>query len=256
MNDNIEITKLIDDYYSWFRRGVITKPASNGWTEIETPMLDRHNDCLSIYVKISDGNIEITDGGYILNDLDMSGFDIKTAKRKELIQQVANGFGVKVEDGEIKTMANASNFAVRKHMILQSMISINDLFYLSSPTAVSAFFDDVYSWLNQNNVRTVDNFQLTGKSGFIHHFDFIIPRSSKQSERIVDVINTPNKQNIQNTIFKWLDTKDSRRKGFSLFAILNDSGINKTSVIDPLVSYGIRAIPWSKISDYQDMLVA
>lgn len=256
MADVIEIKKLIDGYYSWLHECSSIKEAKNDWFEVDTPMLDRHNDFLSIYIRKNGEEIELSDGGYIISDLDISGFDVSTSRRKDLIQQIARGFGVRVENGEIKTSATISDFNIKKHMLLQAMLSVNDLFYLISPAAISVFIDEVFKWFSLNNIRMVDNCQFTGKSGFVHHFDCVIPKSEKQPERIIDMINTPNKQNIQNTIFKWLDTKDNRHKDTTLCAILNDTNIKKTSVVEPLTSYGIKAVAWSKIGEFQSYFAA
>ena len=78
MTDDVDIRKLIDGYYSWLHENASVKKAKDDWFEIETPMLDRHNDFLSIYIRKSENEIELTDGGYILNDLDMCGFDVST----------------------------------------------------------------------------------------------------------------------------------------------------------------------------------
>ncbi len=256
MTDDVVIKKLIDGYYSWLHEQTSVKIAKDDWFEVETPMLDRHNDFLSIYIRKRENEIELTDGGYILDDLEISGFEISTSKRRDLIQQMAAGFGVRIEDGEIRISATVSDFNVKKHMLIQAMLSINDLFYLSSPSVISVFIDEVFNWFNLKNIRMVDNCQFTGKSGFVHHFDCVIPKSANQSERFIDVINMPNKQNIQNTIFKWLDTKDNRHKNTVLCAVLNDVNINKSSVVEPLTSYGIKALPWSRIDEFLNYLAA
>ena len=256
MADIDEIKKLIEGYYSWLQECASVKEVKDDWFEVETPMLDRHNDFLSIYIRKQKDEIELTDRGYIIDDLEISGFDISTPKRRDLIQQIASGFGMKIENGEIRTSAITSNFNIKKHLLIQAMLSINDLFYMSSSSVLTVFLDDVFNWFNGHNIRMVDNCQFTGKSGFVHHFDFVIPKSIKQPERIIDVLNTPSKQNIQTTIFKWMDTKDNRHKDTVLCAVLNDANAKKTSVIEPLTSYGIKAVPWSKIDEFQDYLTA
>ena len=39
----------IDEYYNWLRGNASAKQLQNGWTEIGTPFMDRHNDGLVIY---------------------------------------------------------------------------------------------------------------------------------------------------------------------------------------------------------------
>ena len=63
--------------------------------EITTPYLDRHNDCLQIYAgKIGEGFI-LTDDGYVLDDLAQAGVDATSGKRRLLLEETLNGFGVR-----------------------------------------------------------------------------------------------------------------------------------------------------------------
>lgn len=87
----------------------------NDVVEITTPHLDRHNDYLQFYVKKTEDGLLFTDGGYVLDDLEVSGVVFNTPKRTALLQQTLNGFGVQVCDGCLTTKADANNFPVRKN---------------------------------------------------------------------------------------------------------------------------------------------
>lgn len=58
---NANIKELIDNYWDWLKDSTTLKEI-NGWSEITTPYLDRHNDFLQIYAS------EEENGGYILTD--------------------------------------------------------------------------------------------------------------------------------------------------------------------------------------------
>ena len=45
--------------------------------------------------------------------------------------------------------------------------------------------------------------KFTGKSGYDHLFDFVIPASKIKPERILRAINRPNRQNVINLVFSW-----------------------------------------------------
>ena len=73
-----EVQALLDQYWVWLRDKTTLQPIED-WVEITTPYLDRHNDYLQIYVKRRDNGFVITDGGYILDDLEQSGCKIEGA---------------------------------------------------------------------------------------------------------------------------------------------------------------------------------
>ena len=50
MKEN-EIDVLIENYFEWLKDNTSTKLINDTWSEITTPYLDRHNDCLQIYAK-------------------------------------------------------------------------------------------------------------------------------------------------------------------------------------------------------------
>ena len=63
-----EIQKLLDQYLVWLRDKTALRQVE-GWIEITTPYLDRHNDYLQIYVKRQNGGFILTDDGYTIDDL-------------------------------------------------------------------------------------------------------------------------------------------------------------------------------------------
>ncbi len=77
-----EVSKLMDQYWTWLRDKTKLREVS-GHIEITTPYLDRHNDRLQIYAAKSDGHFALTDDGYIIQDLQSSGCELKTKKRQE-----------------------------------------------------------------------------------------------------------------------------------------------------------------------------
>ena len=79
MNIKSETSKLIDDYLFWLKDKTALREVGEKWVEITTPHLDRHNDCLQIYVKKDDKGYLLTDDGYIISDLKMSGFHSSTS---------------------------------------------------------------------------------------------------------------------------------------------------------------------------------
>jgi len=183
-----EIQDLLDQYAKWIRDNTALREV-NGWTEITTPYLDRHNDYLQIYAKKEGNGFLLTDDGYIIDDLQQSGCSLDSKKRRQLLDITLNGFGVRLDRNALIARASASNFAVQKHNLVQAMLAINDLFYLAAPTVASLFLEDVALWLDRSDIRYTPKVKFTGESGYDHVFDFVIPKSRAKPERIVKAIN-------------------------------------------------------------------
>jgi hypothetical protein len=251
-----EIQDLLDRYLVWLKDKTALRQVKDS-IEITTPYLDRHNDYMQIYVKRDNGGYILTDDGYTIGDLQQSGCELESKKRKDLLQLTLNGFGVKIENEAMLVHASTENFSSRKHNLIQAMLSVNDLFYLAAPMVSSLFWEDVMSWLNTNDVRFTPRVKFAGKSGYDHMFDFVIPASRKYPERIVQAINRPIRDTVQSFAFSWIDTKDARPENSMSYALLNDSDHAPASnVLDALKNYGVKPVLWSKREAVKEELVA
>lgn len=241
-----EIRTLLDSYISWLRDKTTLRQV-NDWVEITTPYLDRHNDLLQIYANRSDSGYILTDDGYVIEDLEQSGCRLETPKRQALLKMTLNGFGVQLNEKRLEIRASSDNFALRKHNLLQAMLSVNDLFYLAEPMVATLFFEDVVSWLELNDIRYTPQVKFTGKTGYDHLFDFVIPKSRAKPERIIRAINRPSKDTAQALVFAWIDTREVRPAESVAYALLNDTDRSVSiDVIEALRSYEVDPIPWSK----------
>lgn len=251
-----EIQNLLDKYLVWLKDKTTLRQVQD-WIEITTPYLDRHNDYMQIYVKRDNGGFVISDDGYIIEDLRLSGCEIESKKRKDILHQTLNGFGVKLTGNELTVHASPENFALRKHNLVQAMLAVNDLFYLAVPMVASLFLEDVTVWLDLHDIRYTPRVKFSGKSGYDHLFDFVIPSSKKRPERIVQAINRPNRDTAQAIAFSWIDTKEVRPANSRAYALLNDSeNTPSASVIDALKNYDVRPVLWSKREDVREELAA
>jgi len=137
------------------------------------------------------------------------------------------------------------------------MLAVNDLFYLATPMVSSQFLEDVVAWLDENEIRYTPNVKFTGKSGYDHLFDFVIPKSKKQPERIIQAINRPSRDEAPATAFAWFDTREVRSPQSRAYTILNDSERDiPLTVMDALQSYEVRPIAWSKRDSVVEELTA
>ena len=241
-----DIKKLLDRYYEWLKDKTSVRAVNDTWTEITTPFLDTHNDYMQIYAKKEDGIITLTDDGYVISDLENCGCSFESEKRKKALSFTLNRFGVSCKDGALLVTASEYDFPIRKQDLIQAMLSVSDMFYLSAPSVQSFFIEDVENWLIQNNVPYFSDFKLTGKSGYNHSFDFAIPKTSGKKERIIQAINNPTKENISQLIFKWLDMKEVRKEESSLIVVLNDNGKKiPEQTAKALQNYDTAVISWA-----------
>jgi hypothetical protein len=240
-----EVQSLLDQYWAWLKDRTTLRQIKD-WVEITTPYLDRHNDHIQIYAKRRDGGFVLTDDGYVLQDLEQSGCKIDSAKRQGLLKMTLNGFGVELNNQALEVHASPDNFALRKHNLVQAVLAVNDLFYLASPIVASLFYEDVVAWLDLSEIRYTPKVKFTGKSGYDHLFDFVIPKSRIQPERIVRAISRPNRDTAQAMAFSWIDTKEVRPPESRAYAILIDSEhLISESVLDAIRNYDVRPVLWS-----------
>ena len=251
-----DVQALLDQYWAWLRDKTTLRQVGD-WVEITTPYLDRHNDHLQIYARRRNGSFVLTDDGYTLQDLEQSGCKLDSAKRQGLLRMTLNGFGVQLNDRTLEVHASPDNFALRKHNLVQAMLAVNDLFYLASPVVASLFYEDVVAWLDLSEVRYTPKVKFTGKSGYDHLFDFVVPRSRVQPERLVRAISRPNRDTAQAMAFSWIDTKEVRPLEARAYAFLNDSDhLISESVLDALRNYDVRPVLWTAREQVREELAA
>lgn len=251
-----EVQKLLDDHYRWLRDKTQVRRIED-WIEITTPYLDRHNDYIQIYARKSATGYTLTDDGYTITDLELSGCRLESAKRQSLLKMTLNGFGIALVDNRLEVETSAETFALRKHNLMQAILAVNDLFYLAEPFVLSLFHEDVEAWLNISDVRYTPKPKFTGKSGFEHLFDFVIPKSRSQPERILRAVNHPSRDTAEAIAFAWLDTKDNRAPDSRIYAILNDETRKiGGGVIEALRRYEVVPVPWTEREQVREELAA
>jgi len=199
----------------------------------------------------------LTDDKYIIHDLEASGCALNTEKRQDLIKMTLNGFGVKLNNEALEVHATAENFPVRKHSLIQAMLAVNDLFYLVKPLVDSLFFEDVIAWLDASEIRYTPRVKFPGISGYDQFFDFVIPKSRRQPERILQAITTPTREKAQSFIHAWNDTHPNRAPEAKAYAVMNDIEYPVSGgVIDAFRNYRIQPVPWSSRAEIVTELAA
>src|SRR5258708_2313325 len=252
-----EIEKLLNDYRAWLKDKTTLRELNGSWVEITTPYLDRHNDALQIYARLENGGYVLTDDSYTIHDLEASGCNLNTEKRQDHLKMTLNGFGVRMNKEALEVHASPENFPARKHNLIQAILAVSDLFYLASPVVESLFVEDVIAWLDANDIRYTPKVKFTGISEFDHLFHFVIPKSRKQPERIVQAITRPTRETALSFINAWTDTRQVRPPESKAYAVLNDveqwvSG----NVLDAFRNYQIQPVPWTSRAEVVTELAA
>ncbi len=251
-----DIQRLLDAYHAWLKDKTVLRQIDQ-WVEITTPYLDRHNDYVQIYAKKANGGFILTDDGYTIDDLEQSGCKLESRKRRDLLQMTLNGFGVQMDGKSLQVHASQENFALRKHNLVQAILAVNNLFYLAVPMVTSLFYEDVVAWLDIYDIRYTPKVKFTGKTGYDHLFDFVIPKSRQEPERLIQTINRPNRDTGQAAVLSWVDTKEVRAPDSRFYALLNDSDRELShDVIEALESYDVRPVPWSERESVREELAA
>jgi Domain of unknown function DUF1829/Domain of unknown function DUF1828 len=242
-----EIEKLLHEYRAWLKDKTTLRELNDEWVEITTPYLDRHNDALQIYAQQQNGGYLLTDDSYTIHDLESSGCTLNTGKRQDLLKMTLSGFGVKLNKEALEIQASAETFPLRKHNLIQAMLAVNDLFYLAKPMVESLFFEDVIAWLDANEIRYTPKAKFTGISGYDHLFDFVIPKSRRQPERMIQAINRPTRDSAEAFIYAWSDTREVRSPESRAYAVLNDAEHSISgAIMDAFRNYAIQPVRWSE----------
>ena len=209
---------LLDVYYRWLRKQTALREFKD-WTEITTPYPDRHNDCLQIYVRRVNGGFELTDDGHIIEDLEQSGCNIDSIKRRSLLKTTLNGFDVKDDRKAFKVTQHQRIISRYGSTICYKQCSRSTIYFTwHHLLTTSLILQDVEAWLNSSSIRYEPRMKLKGKSGYNHSFDFTIPKSGC----LLRLISHPSRLAAEAMVFSSVDTKKSCPQGYRIYAIVND----------------------------------
>lgn len=237
---------LIDEYLHWLREGFLAKSFEGGCI-ISTPFLDRHNDAIELFVERRNNQLWLTDDGYTLSDLRASGMEFSTEKRRRLLDTTLNGFGVRLEQGELCVAASPQDFAQKKHRLIQTILTVNDMFVMAEPHVLQLFKEDVAAFLGDEGVAYLMDFKLSGKSGYDHKFDFGLPKTRTRPERVVQAVNHLTKDLSTSLAFAVGDVVASRPEPLGAFAVLNDEmHPPNEDHLQALRAYDIAPLFWSQ----------
>jgi hypothetical protein len=208
---------------------------------------------ISIYVrKKSEDHIVLSDGGETIEELEMSGLDIRRSKKRRLhLQGILNSYGVEwMNSRDFIISATTKSFPQVKHRLLQAIMSIDDMFVLSAEKVENFFTEDVEMYLNINNVMYTKDVMFMGKSKLAHNFDFSIPvrQNNKQKNFLTKAINNPRKDILKTALFMIDDVRTIRTAVEGLFVINDEKRMSndfRKDIVEATKQYEISVIEWS-----------
>lgn len=253
MLDNLK--KVYDE---WNNKRLILENF-NDFIEITTPFVDMHNDFIQIYfIKEGNNNFRITDDGYILNELEMMGIEIKRSqKRNEFFKTYLNVFGVNYNEKNDElfiAFSNINEYPEKQHRLIQCILRISDMLLTSRNSVISIFTEEISAFFEENDVPFIEGSNFTGISGKPQNFDFALPRSKNKREKLIKAINTPASENYKEPLFSWMDIKDMRKKS-DFIVLANDT--NKPiaeGFVEPFRNYSVEVLEWSKRNEWIEKL--
>jgi len=245
--ERLEVKKMVDSYTNWLNEE-ISMTSFGEYAEITLPYLDRFNDFLQIYVKVNtNGIIELTDDGAIIGNLLSSGITFRNgSSRKKSLDQIAKNFNVSIQGEDIIATATTNNFPQMKHMMVQAMLQVDDLFVTSPANVKNMFLDDIATYFDANEIFYSRDFSLLGKTGTFYSYDFHIQRTKEQPERFCKGINKLTLDQRDATLQRWSDTQDKRGNKSKLIIIYNDENDVKDEIVTGFTNYGIQTVPFSQ----------
>lgn len=242
--------ELVNSYVDWIRDSLTLRDVGNGWHEIVTPFLNHRNDMIELYLRQEGEEIVLSDGGNTINELTLSGTDINRSQKKtEELNNILRSFGIqKNAHNEISARTSAKKFPQVKHRFIQAIISVDDMFMLSTPKIESFFTEEVSSFFELNEIIFIKDISFVGKSGFTHKFDFTLPKMKGRKEVAIKAINKPRKTSIGGVMWMIEDTKILRPDTDGL-VILNDEEEISSDIYQALEEYKIPHLSWKNRSE-------
>lgn len=251
----------IENYLNWLKSNMTQTKIDDNTIEITTPFLDRHNDYTQIYLKeINSETFRVTDCGYTITDLKLSGVDLDTDHRKLILQQILNRTGLRYnsDTDEIYAEVSYNKLPSAQHTLLQGMLDINDMFFLNTPISKNLFSEDVKKFFDNNEIFYSQDISITGRSGLIHYYPFHLQKNKQHPERFIKIANRLARGDAERLMFAWGDVAEARNANAiqsNLIIIVNDSIKVSNTLTEKIHRYDESIIPvlWSQHEEKREL---
>ncbi|MDO5845396.1 MAG: DUF1828 domain-containing protein [Methanocorpusculum sp.] len=226
----VDVHSLIKSYKDWLADNITTRETAYA-VELTLPILDRDNDYLQLYLKEDKPDVYLlTDAGYTISNLELSGCSLTTEKRRQLLMEAVTGFGITVSDeDDLQTTANDEDFPQKLNNLIQAVLAVDDIAYLTSSNVTTIFINEIKAWLARNKVRYSPNVSLMGKNKIYYSFDILIPASPEagKPERIIESFGNFDRKQAEALAYRWNEVRYVRDTA-QLYVIYNNSRVSKS----------------------------
>ena len=251
----------IENYLNWLKSNMKQTNIDDDTIEITTPFLDRNNDYTQIYLKtLSSGNFMVTDQGYTITDLKLSGVDLDTDRRKTILRQILNRTGLRhnAETDELYIEVSYNHLPSAQHTLIQGMLDINDMFFLNTPVVANLFYDDVKKFFDANEIFYSEAISITGRSGLTHSYPFHLQKNKLHPERFIKIANHMGRSEAERYMFAWGDVAETRNASSvqaNLIIIINDSAGANGNLVESIRRYDETIVPvlWSQHQEKKEL---
>lgn len=240
--------------YSEWLASAVQGRVVDGNCVVTIPFYDPSHDSLELLVRsTSDGEISISDGGYILGFLgDGSAMGGLPEPKALLASRILEDNGLSIVGGEIVGLAEDEYFPVRFHEVVQCLLRLIDVFELRLEVPRAGFHPEVATYLRKLNVVFEAGRRVVGYSELPHTFDFGI--DSPKGERLIKIVTRPDSKTTGSIIFAHEDIA-RKRTSPSVFALYDDRAFdfprNKQRALE---RYGIPTIRWRDADSVGNMI--
>ena len=251
------VNDAINQYVEWLKSNMHSSEMDDGSVEITVPFLNVNNDHFRFYFEKTLSGYRLTDIGETLNELELSGLRL-TQSRLNAIQEFARSYGVVLNKSDQSLSASFTDLkemAVQQHRLTQAMIHIDDMFLTTQRNVKNFFKEDVSRFFRENDIFPVQDISRIGKSGLPQPLDFIIPATKNTNERIIQLVNSPRKDRINNAIFVLSDVISGTKSTDDGFVFVNDSNeLLVEQQINAIKAYNFTPLLWSDKNTIVDAL--
>lgn len=195
-----EVVDLVSEYHRWLADRTVLRQRGE-IIEINTPFLDRHRDGIQIFAKKNGETIRLSDDGYTICDLEQSGLDLSTDRRKEILDTILRVNGVYKNGDELFVVATSESFSERKSDLLNAIMRVSDMYMMSTDKRQSTFQTEVRQWLGEKHIPGAADIRFMGVSGFSVMADFVITRDITRMPTVLQTVPKPDKQSMARILF-------------------------------------------------------
>jgi len=193
----ISAKELKNDYINWYKKHLHFQSLEDNLLRIDSPFKDNTQDDIVIYAEKNpnDSFITLTDDGYTMYNLKISGVNLSLSKKRMFIfRKNLESYGINYNSHteELYVKTPIEKFSENKHRLLQCLLFVNDMYILSQSSVKNIFTEDVSKVFDDNNIIYTQDIIINGKSGMSHKFEFLIPGMKDRKEKFVKAVSVPN----------------------------------------------------------------